>query len=212
MKLLWFIKRFGWSQLFMKPLRRLAAPALVPLYRGGYFMFEGRSYEYLSHPYNTTWANERCVEVPVIYDLVQRERGRVLEVGNVLSHYYPVTHRVIDKYEGPEKLDVVDVTGQYDLIVSISTFEHIGFDEGQHCDKLDRAIAACRNALAPGGRLIFTIPTGYNPAADAAVYFFAPRCLTRTKFRTWIETWFNPSIRYGSPYPFANQVAFVTVS
>lgn len=76
------------------------------------FKFQRRSYHYFCHRYNTTWKNERAVEVPIIWDIVRNFTGRILELGNVLSHYYPVTHYVVDKYEkakGVINSDVVNL-------------------------------------------------------------------------------------------------------
>ena len=58
----------------------------------------------------------------------------IFEVGSVLSHYFPINHDVLDKYEkghGVINQDVVDFKphNKYDLIVSISTLEHVGFDD-----------------------------------------------------------------------------------
>jgi hypothetical protein len=69
------------------------------------FTFNGKTYYYFVHKYNTTWKNERAVEVPIIWDIVRehyRWEKRVLEVGNVLSHYFRVFHGVLDKYEVAE--------------------------------------------------------------------------------------------------------------
>ncbi|MEK6586221.1 MAG: hypothetical protein AABZ24_07730, partial [Nitrospirota bacterium] len=99
------------------------------------FQFDGREYEYLYHPYNRTWKNERGVEIPIFRELLLKYEGkRVLEVGNVLSHYFPIRHEVIDKYEvssGVINQDIVEFVPQdkYDLIISISTLEHVGWDE-----------------------------------------------------------------------------------
>ncbi|MBH0190215.1 MAG: hypothetical protein HP492_00290, partial [Nitrospira sp.] len=99
------------------------------------FRFGGREYDYLYHPYNRTWKNERGVEIPIFRELLlQHEGKRVLEVGNVLSHYFPIQHDVVDKYEvspGVINKDIVGFLPQqtYHLIVSISTLEHVGWDE-----------------------------------------------------------------------------------
>lgn len=58
----------------------------------------------------------------------------MLEVGNVLSHYFPIHHDIVDKYEvcpGVINQDIADFLPQekYDLILSISTVEHVGWDE-----------------------------------------------------------------------------------
>jgi len=61
------------------------------------FKFQGRHYGYFCHRYNYTWRNERAIEVPIIWKMVEENReGRVLEVGNVLAHYFPVRHDVLD--------------------------------------------------------------------------------------------------------------------
>lgn len=144
------------------------------------FTFQGKVYKYLCHRYNTTWKNERAVEVPIIWDIVQAAgRVRILEVGNVLSHYYPVTHTILDKYEGGEAIineDVVDFHPSpqtaawfngYDLIVSISTLEHVGWEEVPFDPpKILRAFDNLRGLLAPGGRLVVTLPLAYNPVVD----------------------------------------------
>lgn len=96
------------------------------------FVFRVKQYKYFYHKYNTTWKLERTVEVPIIFEVVKKHHDKnILEVGNVLSHYFPVNHDIIDKYEkgkGVINEDVVDFRPpkKYDLIVSISTLEHVG--------------------------------------------------------------------------------------
>ena len=58
----------------------------------------------------------------------------MLEVGNVLGHYVPVEHLVVDKYEqapGVLNDDVADLDlgRQFDLVLAVSTLEHVGLDE-----------------------------------------------------------------------------------
>ena len=68
--------------------------------RGGSFSYAGRTHPLFHHPYHYTWLNERAVEVPVFRALVAGQApAHVLEVGNVLSHYGPVGHEVVDRYE-----------------------------------------------------------------------------------------------------------------
>jgi hypothetical protein len=137
------------------------------------FSFRDRVYRYFWHSYNRTWMNERSVEVPIIWQIVKQHRGRrVLEVGNVLSHYFPVCHEILDKYESGHGIINEDVVNfcpadRYDLIVSISTLEHVGWDETpRDPEKALRAVENLRGLLAPGGRLVVTIPLGYNPEMD----------------------------------------------
>lgn len=187
------------------------------------FAFAGKTYEYLVHPYNLTWVNERAVEVPVIAGEVADERGRILEIGNVLAHYYELgeNHHVIDKYENAPHVHNLDVEeasslGRFDLIASISTLEHVGFDEPhKEPEKLLRAIEVLRAALTEAGRLIFTIPLGYNPSADRLVKTLPARYLKRISVaNTWIEAGAADvdDARYGEPFEAANAVAFVTLT
>jgi len=137
------------------------------------FSLQGKTYKYLFRRYNTTYANERAVEVPIAMELVrQYPEDRVLEVGNVLAHYFPHHHDVLDKYEqapGVINGDVVDFQPgkTYDLIVSISTLEHVGWDEiPRDPPKVLRSIEHLASLLAPGGRLLATVPVDYNVALD----------------------------------------------
>src|SRR5215204_6122781 len=123
-------------------VRLWPTPALLPEYvyrrfkrRSRTFRFRGESYEYLLHRYQVAGLTERTVEIPIAAQLVRKSGGgSVLEIGNVLSHYVDVAHDVVDKYEvapGVENADVVDLRPgkHYDLIVSISTLEHVGWNE-----------------------------------------------------------------------------------
>jgi SAM-dependent methyltransferase len=143
------------------------------------FTFRGRIYSYMYHWYGKTYLIERAVEIPIAWERVSAARAeskRILEVGNVLSHFFPTDHDVVDKYErapGVLNEDVVDFRPEstYDLIVSVSTLEHVGFDEEgpDSPDKVARAFENLRECLAPSGELFFTFPLGYNPAIDRLV-------------------------------------------
>lgn len=141
----------------------------------GGFVFGGQRYAYLYHRYKHTWLTERAVEVPIVQAVVDRHRGkRVLEVGNVLSHYGQQTHPVVDKYEqapGVMNRDVFDLEdlGPFDLVVAISTLEHVGRDEEPRDPNLaPEAVRRLAELLAPGGRLVVTVPVGYHPGLDEA--------------------------------------------
>lgn len=143
------------------------------------FGHEGVALPYLRHAYNYTWLNERAVEVPLALAELDAAgpAARVLEIGNVLAHYRPGTHAVVDKYEqapGVRNVDVVDIgtggdlPGPFDLILAVSTLEHVGLDEDvRDPDKPARAISHLASLLAPGGRLWCTFPVGYNAGLDA---------------------------------------------
>ena len=75
------------------------------------FTFQGKAYKYLFRRYNTTYANERAVEIPIAMEVVRgHPEERVLEVGNVLAHYYPHHHDVLDKYGVANSFEVYQGT------------------------------------------------------------------------------------------------------
>jgi hypothetical protein len=140
------------------------------------FSLAGRAYKYYYHRRNRTWENERVIEIPLIWDVVSQNRGRrILEVGNVLSRYFEIRHDVVDKYEKRHfvrSFDIADYRPDagYDLIVSISTLEHVGFDE-QPCEpeKIDKAMKNLESMLNPGGEMHVTLPVGYNQYLDLCI-------------------------------------------
>lgn len=216
----WFVKRFGASEVFFKPVRLALAPWIIPRLRPREFTFRGQTFPCFYAPYNMTWIGERMIEIPIIRAVIVQYSGRrVLEVGNVLSHYSPVAHEIIDKYETGHGVINVDVTQfrpphRYDLIISISTFEHIGFDDASDSSsggKILEAIRHCRGLLAPAGRLIITVPTGYNPELDELLSsgrLGAVRydCLRRVQKRDWESCTLEEALNrpYRSVYPYAN--------
>jgi hypothetical protein len=119
---------------------------------------------------------------------------------------------VVDKYEqGPgivnrDVLDLADL-GRFELIVAISTLEHVGWDEEPHRPEaaLD-AVQALRGMLAHGGRLVLTHPVGYNPHLDEALRGGAlplarVAALRRSGRRTrWTQV--EPEEAWHAPYDF----------
>jgi SAM-dependent methyltransferase len=136
----------------------------------------------------------------------------VLEVGNVLAHYAAQGHVVVDKYEeapGVLNRDVLELDdlGPFDLVLAISTVEHVGWDEeprdpGKAAEALRRLAAL----LAPGGRLLLTVPVGYHPAFDAALAagefdFAQAGALRRSRLGPhWRQV--DPEEAWGTPYDF----------
>lgn len=135
--------------------------------------FQGRDISYVRHHYNRAWRNERSVELALALDYLQgTAAARTLEIGNVLSHYVHVDHDILDKYErspGVMNEDIVDFAPAplYDRVVSISTLEHVGWDERpREPDKVMRAYQNVRRLIRPGGSIMLTCPFGQNPHLD----------------------------------------------
>lgn len=186
------------------------------------FTFQGDTYEYFYHPFNLTWNNERVVEIPIARRFVEQAAGkRVLEVGNVLSHYFMSTHDVVDKYERGRRVineDIVRFTPSqnYDLIVCVSTIEHVGWDEHQkEPEKILTALQKMKQMLRSGGTLVVTMPIGENPFLDQCLQskrisftevFFLKRI---SKDNEWREVRFDEvkDAKYNEPFPFTNALA-----
>ena len=169
------------------------------------FILGGRSYPYFSSQVSpVSWASERTVEIPVVLEILgSRPRARVLEVGNVLKVFVEGEHDVLDKYDQTPGIIRRDIVGfrpdrPYDLVVCISTLEHVGWDFGEAREPR-RALAAfhaMRECLAPDGLLVVTLGLGYNEALDrmiddGVVSFDRRLCLRRLGWRNaWREaTW-----------------------
>lgn len=148
----------------------------------GTFAFRGETHRCFVHPYNGTWRNERAAEIPLARHFLGQVSGRGLEVGNVLSHYGPIHHTVVDRYERdyPDavNVDILDyaIDTPLDYVISISTIEHVGWDEAGpgDPDKARRAIAHLRSLLSPSGTMFVTCPAGHNPGVDALMFDPAP--------------------------------------
>lgn len=187
------------------------------------FVFNGARLPCLISRYKSTWNTERTVEVPIVLSLMGRGPKHILEVGNVLSLYVDFSHDVVDKYErsaGVINSDIVSYTpfSKYDLVVSISTFEHIGYDkpEPRNPSKiLDVIENLRRNCLSPDGAIIFTVPLGYNCQLDRYIFegilkttelFYMKRVSRDNKWVQVSESEVSDST-YGKPFPFGNALA-----
>ncbi len=195
------------------------------------FVVDGREYDYLWHPGEATWRSERAVEIPIgLAAISEADPQRTLEVGNVVQKYAcpPAAHTVVDKYEhapGVVNEDALTFSGgPYDLIVSISTLEHVGYDEEpRDARKAIRAIENLRGLLSPGGELLATIPVGYNRELDDALregsLAAGVSYLARISALRWTQVgaddtrelhgwpWPGADAVYGWPWPGANVLA-----
>jgi hypothetical protein len=186
------------------------------------FDFGGEKYRYFWPLNRTARRSERAVELPIAWDRVRRtDPAGTLEIGNVLSNFFPVRHLVVDKYErvpGVINEDVVDFSppGKYDLIVSISTLEHVGWDPPEPRDplKLLRAVDNLRSHLTDDGELFVTLPRGWNAELDrfmseGRIPFAERRCLKRISAdNRWEEAdcLDLEGVAYGKPFEYANGI------
>ncbi|MCE7697678.1 MAG: class I SAM-dependent methyltransferase [Methanobacterium paludis] len=206
-----------WTKVFLPSYLRFKYYKLFNSFKM-FFKFQGKDYKYFYHWYNTTWDNERAIEIPLIYEFVnENQNGNILEIGNVLSHYFDINHDVVDKYEkakGVINQDVVDFhpSKKYDLIISISTLEHVGWDEyPREPKKIFHALKNLDDCLAINGKLVVTLPIGQNPLLDTfletgEVKFTENYYLKRiSKENKWIElTSGFCRAKYDQPFTGAN--------
>ena len=199
------------------------------IYRLNYYLFnrffnlDGRKFHYFINIYNAV-KNERVIEIPFAKEyILKNEDKSILEVGNVLSHYFNVNYDIIDKYEINPLVTNVDITDfstekKYDLIISVSTIEHVGLDEeDKEGGKSKKALLKIIELLNNNGTAIITVPLGYNPEIDSIVMnneinFTKKYFLKRVSIlNLWKEITMHEALKhkYGLKYPAANSVAFL---
>lgn len=132
------------------------------------FTFDGEKYTYEKGEYNNARLNERAVEVPIAARLLSI-KNKVLEVGNVLSHYGHEAHTVIDMGDYGKGFDVEDILlfqpGElFDCAICISVLVH--FPANIFAVEIVQHI---KSLLKPGSPYLFTIPHGYNEEMDMAI-------------------------------------------
>jgi hypothetical protein len=221
---------FKWSKLIKNYWTTIFIPSYLRYNyyrftdRSRNFIFQGKTYRYFNHSYNTTWNNERTIEIPIVCKFVSENKdNNILEIGNVLSHYFKMDHDVVDKYEKADGVineDVVDFQSSesYKLIISISTLEHVGWDEyPRDPEKIFNALDNLKKSLVPGGKLVVTLPLGHNNKLDkhletGKIKFTENHYLKRiSRSNKWkeLESGFY-NAKYDFPYPGGN-VVFIGV-
>lgn len=135
--------------------------------------------------------DERCVEYPWLFAQLDKKPARVLDAGSALNHKFLLDQPVWKNKNlhiltlSPEENcywensisylfeDIRDIPiseSFYDLVISISTLEHIGFNNKQFtgADSQEKngmhdfigAIGEMRRVLKSSGHLLFTVPFG----------------------------------------------------
>jgi hypothetical protein len=182
------------------------------------FSLSGQSHAYVIHPF--VLDNERVVEVALARDFLAGRSGAILEVGNVLANFISLPHDVVDKYEkapGVINEDVINYqpAKKYNAIVTLSTLEHVGWDETPRTpEKILPAIEHLKLLLADGGELLATMPVSYNSYLDQMIRekrtgFSEVKFLIRiTANNQWREASLDEAIRkqFGQPYSCANAI------
>lgn len=172
-KLYWLIIKSSRNNKVFRFLIDISSFIFYKIFRNSEsFLFNEKRYRYYYHLYNRTIASERIVEISLAKEMFRKYRKKdILEVGNVCAHYFSYPHDVLDKYEkanGVVNKDVVNFKfkKKYDLIISISTMEHVGYSSGEKKIEPKKFIQGIKNLkkhLKNGGVLFVTLPFYYNP-------------------------------------------------
>lgn len=180
------------------------------------FTYNGVDLEGFDHPYNNTILNERAIELAIAQHWFDGVKGKVgLEVGNVLSHYgIGPERRIVDLNEkavGVENIDVFDITGKFDWIISLSTLEHVGWDAApRDPEAAQLALNHLRSLLKAKGQMLITIPAGYHPTFDAYLKTGAGATRDCTMVRDKAGGWKQSKARtfkpYGATTPWAESI------
>jgi hypothetical protein len=195
-KIRWKVKRSAEGAAATAiPMREIKRVVERKVASAGLFTFDSTALPYFFHSYNNFGLTERCVEIPIVGSYLRQGSYRnVLEIGNVTQHYYDyfrdvfanVRRTVVDKYEvgnGLVNADIAEFTSEerFDLVFSISTFEHMDSDLGRNTSyrpntsKLVTVAADNINhvgemLMAEGGKMVVTAPLGYAPEWDVTFY------------------------------------------
>ena len=184
-----YVFEIGLTYFFQSGIRVILNPQVFPIWYKNYiefwtwfytrfkrsrtFKFNGNRYNYFYHRNWITWNNERSVEIPIIWEILKKYKGKkILEVGNVLMNFFIFNREIVDKYEvapGVINEDIVDFnpSKKYDIIVTISTLEHVGWDEEPREPlKILKVIENLKRLLVSRGKIIITLPKGHNLVLD----------------------------------------------
>ena len=186
------------------------------------FEFQRKQYHFLFNIYCSTWKNERCAVLPIIWQVIQTYQNQaktILEIGNVTSYYYPTRHDVLDKYEIMDDVINEDVSEfrsikKYDLIFSIVTLQSVGWNEyPREKGKILKTFENLMKLLTPEGVILVIHGLGENKDMDNLINegklpFNKKFYLKKVNGFMWEETnWENiEGLEYDFSTPTANGV------
>lgn len=182
----------------------------------GYF----KSISYFYGLYNCTPLNERCLEIALGEQFINKSALPILEIGNVLKRYIKTNKLItIDKYEKYPNVYNYDFKSfkkykkllpeKFNLI-SLSTFEHIGWDEKMDKNAFIKIFSTLKELKIFGlNSVLISLPLGWNPSVD---YYLAYKIIPKNYNITYfVKINFRWKISYDYPrsfsYDFKNKSA-----
>jgi hypothetical protein len=186
------------------------------------FKFNGKLYQYYLDKSDAA-TSERTVELPIAMDFYNSNKTTsFLEIGNTLNmHVKGLNHTVVDKYETAKGIlndDIADYNPKkkFKLIMSISTMEHVGFDEEpKDPKKIKKSMENILSLLDKDGKLLITAPIGYNPAIDEYVKStkLTKRFMIKiSSMNTWLEADENEAMKHTYNYRYKRDNAIVILT
>lgn len=178
------------------------------------FTYWGQSLAMVDEPYNSTILNERAVEIPIARHWLSKVHGVGLEVGNVMSHYGLTRRRtIVDLFEKGDRvrnIDVFDIEGSFDWILTVSTVEHVRWDTTpRDPDAAFRSVQHLRSLLTERGRMLVTVGLGWNRQLDKTLMAGAGATRACTLVRDGLGWQQTPTLTfepYGATTPWAESV------
>lgn len=196
-----YISRYILNIIYLKILVFFLQPFYHYLF-DRYFFYNDNKIAYSMYKYIGSapmgFYQERIIEIPLAKFFINNAKfSSCLEVGNVTPHHFKFSHEVIDKYEVGEGIVNEDIASyhferKYDLIISVSTLEHVGFDElEREPNKVRKSLKNMLSALNTGGSVFVTVPCNYNPEVDEIVrsneFNFNIYFYKQTKYNSWSQ-------------------------
>ena len=135
------------------------------------YIYKNKSFDYFNHSYNSTFTNERRVEIPLLREFMLRHKS-FIEIGCVSPYYFESDHLVYDLTDPHSR--AVNVDAEHldlaDNILSISTIEHFGVGDCGNPVELGKAINFLKKIISTNFKYLITWPLGYNLELDHFVY------------------------------------------
>jgi len=212
---------------FYKNLEVIFLTFILKLY-GWDFSYNWKILKYFYNKYNITYSNERMVEIPILNHYYNKFKWKeILEIWNVMKNYFSYDHDVLDKFDKHNYVTIKDdicsyiPENKYDFVFSISTLEHVWFEdfEKETDNKMiHKAFDNIVNNIV-WWTFVFTIPLWYNIYLDSLIYnwdlktkyWFKFIFIKRNSLLKWIEISDikkeKHNINYWLPYGWWNYLA-----
>lgn len=125
------------------------------------------SFDYFKHNYNSTWTNERHIEVSLGIYFINKFNFNCIEIGAVMPYYDYTSKLVIDPrddYQNCYRINALDHSYINENVLSISTIEHFKIDEFNRTDY--DSIICLYKIINEAKNYLITWPIGYNKILD----------------------------------------------